>query len=221
MAPRYPDISLARARRRAYFEWTDEQIAAMDDGADSLGLARGEHFDKFLTFPTMDVSKQRDICAQLCQGISSLETLPRVASMRAGVVPVAIIPRVPTETALWVEKPLARFEIKAETMPTQAGVESLHRKLILTYRRDDGAEETLEISFELFALLMDLKDGAQLSDLASDEVFANLSVFTERLAKEDDAQMFAWNPLEEDAVFEIAIQRNGRQVIAFSRVNLS
>lgn len=132
MPPRYPDLSLARARRKAFFEWTDEQIAAMEDGADSLGLARGVHFDKFLKFPTMDEPKQQEICAQLCQGISSLETLPRVASMRVGVVPVAIIPRVPTETALWVEKPLARFEIRAEKMASQAGIESLHRKLILT-----------------------------------------------------------------------------------------
>ena len=64
------------------------------------------------------------------------------------------------------------------------GLETLHRHLILTYTADDDRTERLMIPLELFTLLMDLKDGGQLLDVLSDDVFANLGVFTQRLAQE-------------------------------------
>ena len=156
-----------------------------------MDLARGAHLKKFLTFPLGEVVEQRTIQAELCLGISRLENLPRVAlerSVQAGIVPIAIIPRTPTETVLWVEKPLSAFGLKVEPVRVQPGIESLHGKLVLSYRTKAGGVERLDIPFELFALLMDLKDGVQLSDVDFHEVFANLAVFTERLAREDDSE---------------------------------
>jgi hypothetical protein len=221
-APRFPNLRLASARRRAFFEFSDEQIEAMGDGDAALDLARGAHLQKFLTYPLREVAEQWAIQGELCLGISRLENLPRVAlerSVQAGVVPIAIIPRTPTETVLWVEKPLSDFELKVEPVRVQPGIESLHRKLVLSYRTKAGSVERLDIPFELFALLMDLKDGVQLSDVASDEVFANLAVFTERLAREDDTRVLAWNPLREETTFEVAIRyENGHQVLALEQI---
>jgi hypothetical protein len=194
----------------------------MGDGDAALDLARGAHLQKFLTFPLREVAEQRTIQAELCLGISRLENLPRVAlerSVQAGVVPVAIIPRTPTETVLWVEMPLSDFELKVEPVRVQPGIDSLHRKLVLSYRTTAGSVERLDIPLELFALLMELKDGVQLSDVASDEVFANLTVFTDRLAREDDTRVLAWNPLREETTFEVAIRyENGRQVLALEQI---
>lgn len=123
----------------------------------------------------------------------------------------------PTETIFWIEKPISRFELKAEALGAQPGMDTLHRKLILTYRFDDQRLERLDIPFELFALLMDLKEGVQLSDVASDAAFANLAVFIERLGREDDTRVFAWNPLQENVVFEVAIHReSGGQLVVLA-----
>jgi len=165
-APRYPALSLARARRRAYFEWSEEQIKALNDGADKIDLARGAHFETFLLFPALSAEEQTRIRANLCRGISQLASLPRMAldrARKAAVVPVGIIQRMPTETVFWIEKPLSRFELKAEALRAHSGVDSLHRKLILTYRSEEQEAERLEIPFELFARLMDLNDGVQLT----------------------------------------------------------
>jgi hypothetical protein len=52
---------------------------------------------------------------------------------------------------------------------------------------------------------MELKDGYQVSDSLSDDIFTNLSIFTQRLAQEDDRVLYAWNPIEEETVFEVRI----------------
>jgi hypothetical protein len=88
------------------------------------------------------------------------------------------------------------------------GVETLHRHLVLNYLAPGGRGETLLVPFELFALLMDLKSGLQLVDTMSDNVFANLGVFTQRLAQEDERQLFAWNPVDDEVVYELGIQRS-------------
>jgi hypothetical protein len=59
---------------------------------------------------------------------------------------------------------------------------------------------------ELFALLIDLADGVQMLDAFSDDVFANLSVFTERLAQEDERLLHAWNPADEEIIYGIGIE---------------
>jgi hypothetical protein len=120
-------------------------------------------------------------------------------------VPIRIVPRTPTETAFWVEKQLDRFHLVQEQFATLRGLETLHRHLVLTYTGHDGRTEELMIPLELFTLLMDLKDGSQLLDVLSDDVFANLGVFTQRLTQENERRLLAWNPLDEDGVHEIGV----------------
>ena len=74
---------------------------------------------------------------------------------------------------------------------------------MLKYKYADGNYEELIIGAELFHILMELKYGIQLSDAASDDTFANLSIFTQRLAHENSREFSAWNPVEEGIVFKI------------------
>ena len=101
-APRYPDASLPSARRRAYLEWTDDQIAKVGGDSSALGLNGGRHFAEFRDFPLLPTDKQRAIRDALCRGLSRLEALPEIAFRNRDEIPIRIVPRTPTETAFWV-----------------------------------------------------------------------------------------------------------------------
>lgn len=73
-------------------------------------------------------------------------------------------------------------------------------------RYNDGSEEQLLLGAELFHILLELKDGVQLSDAASADIFANLAIFTQRLAQEDNRELYAWNPIEDDRIFHVCIK---------------
>lgn len=222
-APRYPEVSLKSARRRAYFEWTSEQIEAVGGTPNALGLARGRHFRRFRRVPLMDEAERAQLLSDVCGGISRLEDLPPVALSRSGVVPVRVLPRTPTETAFWVEKPLDRFALEPERLNTPPGLEALHRSLVLKYAMDGaggGRSETLSIPLELFALLLEINEGVQLLDASSDDVFANLAIFVQRLAQEDERHLMAWNLSAGDTVFELSARMaNAGQVIDLRPVN--
>jgi len=76
----------------------------------------------------------------------------------------------------------------------------MHTHLKLSYLYKDGTEESLLMGAELFHILLELKDGVQLSDAASEDIFANLAIFTQRLAQEDSRELYAWNPIEDDKI---------------------
>ena len=76
--------------------------------------------------------------------------------------------------------------------------------MFLAYRYLDGREECLRLGADLFHLLLELSDGYQLGDVASDDAFTHLSIFVQRLVQEDHRRMFAWNPMREDAIFEVS-----------------
>ena len=165
----------------------------------------------------MDESARTGLMLDLCLGIAHLENLPSVAfeyeHMERGV-PLRITPRTPTETALWVVKPWDRFRLDARLPHTAEGLEALHTHLRLVYRYADGNEETLLLGLELFNLLLELKEGTQLSGVAQDSVFANLEVFTQRLAREDARELWGWHPAEDRRIFSLRIvARKGRQVL--------
>ena len=42
-----------------------------------------------------------------------------------------------------------------------------------------------------------------MGDIASDDMFAHLSIFVRRLVQEDYRRMFVWNPMREDTVFRV------------------
>ena len=46
-----------------------------------------------------------------------------------------------------------------------------------------------------------------MGDASTDDTFAHLSIFVQRLGREDDRQLLAWNPMREDAIYEIAAER--------------
>lgn len=197
--------SLSSARRRAYFEWTDEQIKSVGLNEVALGLARGKHLSTFLKVATMTEEERAKVCADLCRGISKLEDLPSIILNRHDVVPLKISPRTPTESVFWVEKPIERFKLFLERFSNIKGLETLHSYLVLQYKYADERVEKLILGTELFHILMELKDGYQVSDSLSDDIFTNLSIFTQRLAQEDDRVLYAWNPIEEETVFEVKI----------------
>jgi serine/threonine protein kinase len=218
-APRYPDTALGTARRRAYFEWTDDQIEQVGGDRFALTLNGGRHFNVFREFPLLPPEKQREICDALCRGLSRLELLPAIALVQESVIPVRIVPRTPTETAFWADKPLDRFTLEAERFASGQGLETLHRSLTLRYQAASGWTEDLAVSLELFALLMELAEGGQILDAFSDDVFANLSVFTQRLVQEDERSLRAWNPADEERTYSIGIEyRDAHQMIVLRPV---
>ena len=202
-APHYPELTLEKARRRAYFEWTEDHIAALAADPHALDLAQARHYRAFSNLPTAEGDLD-GLCQRLCEGISRLESLPPQALDRPGVVPLRITPRTPTETAFWVEKPLTNFWLEADLPAEAEGLDRLHRQAFLIYRYRDGREERLRLGADLFHLLLELSEGYQLGDVSTDDTFAHLSIFVQRLVREDDRTVLAWNPMQDEAIYEVA-----------------
>ena len=209
--PHYPGLKLESARRRAYFEWTEDNIAEIAADPHALGLAQARHYRQFRHLP-IDKDNLDDLCQRLCEGISRLESLPPQAFGRSGVVPLRITPRTPTETAFWAEKSLAAFRLEADLPCEAEGLDRLHRQAFLIYRYRDGRQERLRLGADLFRLLLELSDGYQLGDVSTDDTFAHLSIFVQRLVREDDRTVLAWNPMQDEAIYEVSAQIvEGRQ----------
>jgi serine/threonine protein kinase len=214
--PFYPSLTLESARRRAYFEWTRKEIETVTGDPDSLGLATGEHLQRFHMAALRDAEQNTELCAEICRGISHLENLPRPALRRPAMVALRIPSRTPTETVFWVEKPLERFRLEPELAPVRdAAIPMLPRRLRLIYRCVVRQEETLVMGYSLFHTLLSLAGGEQLNEERSDDLFANLQIFTQRIAQEDEAHLLCWHPKADESVFRIGVRRrDGRQVLA-------
>ena len=205
IAPHYEHLSRESARRRAYFEWTEEQIEQIAGEPHVLGLAQGRHLRLFRGLPLEKDPRELDgLRARLCKGISRLEDLPPQVLDRPDVVPLRITPRTPTETAFWVEKPITAFRLEADIPAEAEGLGRLHRQAFLIYRYHDGREERLRLGAELFYLLLELSDGYQLGDVSTDDTFAHLSIFVQRLVREDDRHIFALNPMQDEAIYKVS-----------------
>ena len=204
-APHYEGMTLESARRRAYFEWTAADLTQVADDTEALELARGRHLRLFRGIPLQQEPKTlAELTRRLCAGISRLEDLPPQALDRPGVVPLRITPRTPTETAFWVEKPLENFSIAADLPPEAEGIERLHRQASLVYSYRDGKKERLRLGADLFHLLLELGDGYQLGDVSTDDTFAQLSIFVQRLAREDERELLAWNPMQDERIYKVS-----------------
>ncbi len=204
IAPHYDTLSRDSARRRAYFEWTEEHIKQVASETQALDLARGRHLRLFRNLPLGDSQQDRaTLCTRLCSGISRLEDLPPQALDRPGVQ-LRITPRTPTETEFWVEKPITAFRLEAEVPAEAEELDRLHRQAVLIYRYGDGREERLRLGAELFHLLLELSNGYQLGDVSTDDAFAHLSIFVQRLVRENDRKIFAWNPMQDETIYEVS-----------------
>ena len=202
---RYPGLPLASARRHAYFEWTEEDLKYIAGEKNALGLAQARHLRLFRELAINNKTEWRaELTQRLCGGISRLESLPPQALERSGAVPLRIAPRTPIETAFWVEKHLARFRLEADVASNENGLERLHRQAFLIYRYNDGNKERLRLGADLFHLLLELNEGFQLGDVSTDDTFAQLSIFVQRLVREDHRQAFAWNPMQEDRIYSVS-----------------
>lgn len=204
-APHYPKLTLESARRRAFFEWTPEDLEEVAGDRDALDLARGRHLRLFRNLPLTDERELAEVCERLCNGISRLEDLPPQALDRPVVVPLRVTPRTPTETAFWVEKRLSAFRLEVDLPSHAEGLERLHRQAFLVYRYRNGRdEERLRLGAELFHLLLELADGYQLGDVSTDDTFAHLSIFVQRLVREDERELLAWNPIQDEAIYRVS-----------------
>ncbi len=198
-----PD-QLANARRDAWLR-----------GDSGVGLMHGRHLSRFRAVPTMPAQALQDLTRDLCLGIARLEDLPRLALAPEQLphgVPLRISGRTPTESAFWVIKPWDRFQLKPALPPAAEGLERLHNHLHLIYRYAGGDNETLVLGLDLFHLLLELKDGVQLSGVGEEGIFANLEIFTQRLAGEDARELRGWHPSDDRRLFRIHVEeRDGRQ----------
>lgn len=221
--PSYPGLSRDSARRRAYLEWSDSQIEAVAGDNFALPLANGEHLRLFKEAALRTADENEELCVKVCHGISELESLPTLARARKDSVPMRISPRTPTESCFWVEKPIARFRLEAEWPAIHdIPLAVLPRRLKLIYRTTDGRDDILSMGYELFHTLLLLSSGEQLSALRSDDLFANLAIFTQRLAQEDEGHLLAWNPKSENTVYRLNIRhQDDRQVLACEPLELN
>ena len=193
---------LASERRRAYFEWTAEEIAQVAGDPEALGLAQGRHLREFRDVAIADDAARGKLARRLCGGISRLEALPPQALAARDVVPLRITPRTPVETAFWVEKSAAAFTLAG--VPASGDLDRLHRQAVLIYRYRGGRVEPLRLGYDLFSLLLEMEEGYQLGDVATDDTFAQLAIFVQRLVREDERRMMAWNPMSENTIYELS-----------------
>ncbi len=215
-----PEQLLGSRRRKAFFAWTPvrlpkplEDIRVLDTGV----LRRVKDFQSLT-----DSHAASRLCIQVCDGISRMQDLPPEAFVD-GAVPLLVTPRTTTETLFWVSKPRSRFALAPLASHAISDIDYLHTQAVLTYTFASGHKERLLMGLTLFALLLDVHEGYQLTNSLSDDVFANLSIFSQRLAQEDEHELFAWNPsdahvfrigtrmqrLEEKTIQQICIQPAG------------
>jgi serine/threonine protein kinase len=203
-APHYQGLSLKSARRRAYFEWTEKHIDQITGDPYTLDLARGKDLRLFGNLAlTREKDEQQRLCERLCAGISRLEDLPPQALHKPSAVSLRIPPRTPTETAFWVEKPLNAFRVEVDLPSDVENIDRLHRHAFLVYSYRDGREERLRLGAELFHLLLELSDGYQLGDISTDDTFTNLSIFVQRLVREDESELLVWNPMQDEMISKV------------------
>jgi|GEM_PF-257500 len=207
---------LREERRRAWFYDADA------DGSPTVMLVGGRNQARFRQVVAMDDADRAILVAELCGGIARLEDLPTRAFAFAddrGEVPIRISPRTPTETILWTTKPLDRFRIKVQaTDPAESLFDQLHTCIALVYQSDgETAVTELLIDLALFDVLLQAREGKQLTGTLQAGVFANLGVFSERLAQEGSREVLGWHPSAPDDVFLLRIEDiGGRQVIVRS-----
>jgi len=77
------------------------------------------------------------------------------------------------------------------------------------------------MGYELFHTLLELESGFQLNDTTSDDLFANLAIFTQRLAQEGESSLFAWNPQDEANFYKVGIDKSsGHQLLLCDALGL-
>lgn len=211
IGPEKARTHLSSLRRAAFFELSADELEQITGKPEALGLAGGRYLSDFRKASEANQEQNSQLCEKLVKGISHLEDLPQQALNRSGKVALRLPSRTPTETKFWVELELARFRLEPDLpINLDKAVPRLARQLRLTFtRHEDGGEETLPMGYQLFATLLQLESGEQLADTRSDGLFANLQIFTQRLAQESSRSLFAWTPQEDEKVFFLNLENRG------------
>ncbi|TLD71671.1 hypothetical protein FEM03_05905 [Phragmitibacter flavus] len=199
---------LASLRRSAFFEATTDDLEKLGGSADALGLAGGRYLSDFRKASDGSSAENSILCEKIVRGISHLEDLPLLALRRIGKVALRLPTRTPTETKFWTQLDLEHFRLEPE-LPANLdkAVPRLARQIRLIFTRPDNAEgESLLMGYQLFSVLLQLESGEQLADVRSDDLFANLQIFTQRLAQESSRALFAWNPKEDEKIFSLQLE---------------
>ncbi|KOR30062.1 hypothetical protein TI04_07115, partial [Achromatium sp. WMS2] len=198
LAPNTP--RLAWMRRRQYFIATETN--------EQIYLAGGKYTQLFRDFPLLNVTEQHKICRNICIGIARLEDLPIIVFQEHNLalgVPLKLTPRTKIESILWYVKPWANFSLQCSSLNVVPGLETLATQLQLSYQYANGTQEHLTMSLELFSLLLELKDGLQLSG-GQEEKFVNLKIFTQRLVLEDARELYGYHPASGNQIFRLWVQ---------------
>jgi len=188
--------TLENLRRRAFF--------FEEDPAQIPILYKGTYYRQFARLPVASEEELRSILTDLLEGLSRLGNLPQKALVSAKGLCLRIPARSETESIFWTEKPKERFSFRIPAASRY--VPWLPTRVELVYRDDHGTEDSLILGYELFAFLMAAKDGAQYSsDMRSTDISARLGIFTQRLAEGDRRSLWAWNPVDSDAIYRIDV----------------
>lgn len=218
-----PEELLDSRRRRAFFTWSKDKLPkAIDDeyALDTIQLRRLKEFQSLV-----DSEKATQLCRRICDGVSRMQDLPDAAFRDEGSMPVLVTPRTPTETVFWVLKPRTRFHLSPAIGKAAQDLDFLPTQVVLTYTFANGHVEKLFMGLTLFSLLLDVQEGYQLTNSLSDDTFANLAIFSQRLAQEDQQTLYAWNP-SDPHVLRIGARKEGedgslRQVLYLERKELT
>lgn len=201
---------LAALRRTAYFQWTPDEFSRNKMQESALGLAGGEYLLEFQHASSGTAEENAGLCQRVVRGISHLEDLPVQVLQRRGQVPLRLPSRTPTETKFWVELDSLEFQLEPDLPKNlDAAVPRLARQLRLIHTNGRGGKETLLLGYQLFATLLRLEAGEQLADVSSDDLFANLQIFTQRIAQGGSRSLFAWNPKEDELIYRLALSDRG------------
>jgi len=209
---RTKNTDLAELRRREYF------LPENQNKNTKLTLTGCRYFESFRDFPLLSQQVQHELMRSLCIGIAKLEDLPSLAFSQEHLskgLPIRLTPRTPTETFLWVIKPWSNFTLETTSLKGSGrGLEFLPTQLRLTYTYTDGNEEVLVLGLDLFNLLLELKDGFQLSGISQEGIFSNLEIFTQRLVSENTRNIYGWHPEKDKEIFNIkVVERNQKQFL--------
>jgi hypothetical protein len=100
-------------------------------------------------------------------------------------------------------------------------MDRLHRQACLIYQYRDGHEEVLRLGADLFNLLLGLSEGYQLGDISTDDTFAHLSIFVQRILREDESEMLAWNPMRDEGINRLWISTDHCAEMMMQRIVLN
>jgi len=83
----------------------------------------------------------------------------------------------------------------------------------MRFQYSNGEFEDLYMGYGLFHRLLRARDGEQLSDASTDDIYASLSVFKQRVISEESRTLMAWNPMDEVVRRVSVLSDNSRQII--------